>query len=337
MPAASDEDIPAMNDASGLAAWLQELHRARAHAGDMEKPSCVLLTAPPAAGKTCVMSQVVVSLLDCGELVPILVKVQLLQRRLLKSRESFSSDSSWNWLDTYLLQEHGEHPQLHRMLRGALMARRAVILLDGLDEGGTAREEIEQHVAKVLQPQGHVMLVSSRPSGIDDARFARFHRLSLSPLDKALQEQAVKQRLGAERGELLIPYLQEKVPLDTITRKRVTANPLMLSLVVSIFELRQGLDMPTSVAELYEIAALAMLKRGTSTDVAAAVATPELIKLLQTILFEAHVAELRPIEDLQLDLASLQLDCPERLAEIKAKVLKLPFRPVKTESTRVGH
>jgi hypothetical protein len=46
----------------------------------------------------------------------------------------------------------------------AMAARRTLILLDGLDEGGRAREEIQRHVAEVLAPQGHVMLVTSRPA-----------------------------------------------------------------------------------------------------------------------------------------------------------------------------
>ena len=45
------------------------------------------------------------------------------------------------------------------------MARRALILVDGLDEAGTVRDQIETHVAEVLTPQGHVLLATSRPAG----------------------------------------------------------------------------------------------------------------------------------------------------------------------------
>ena len=47
------------------------------------------------------------------------------------------------------------------------MARRALILIDGLDEGGQIRDEIDMHVAEVLAPQGHVLLATSRPAGVD--------------------------------------------------------------------------------------------------------------------------------------------------------------------------
>ena len=44
--------------------------------------------------------------------------------------------SSWNWVDAYLRVVHAaERPELYRMLRQALMARRALLLFDGLDEG----------------------------------------------------------------------------------------------------------------------------------------------------------------------------------------------------------
>ena len=38
------------------------------------------------------------------------------------------------------------------------MARRGLLLLDGLDEGGTLREQVERHVQQVLAPQGHVVV-----------------------------------------------------------------------------------------------------------------------------------------------------------------------------------
>ena len=46
-----------------------------------------------------------------------------------------------------------------------------------------------------------------------------------------------------------------QVPKDE-AGKRVTSNPLMLSMVASVFEFRQGLEMPTTVVELYEVTAL---------------------------------------------------------------------------------
>ena len=64
------------------------------------------------------------------------------------------------------------------------------------------------------------------------------------------QRQALEQRLGAERASSLLPYL-ERMPVDKRTQERITANPLMLSMVASIFELRSGLAMPETVVDLY--------------------------------------------------------------------------------------
>ena len=118
------------------------------------------------------------------------------------------------------------------------MARRALLLLDGLDEGGTMRDAIERHVAEVLQAQGHVMLVTSRPAGIDEKRFAStFHRLTLCPLTEQQQREVIAQRVDApEQREALERYLETKAPRDTAeagqgggvgTGQRVSGNPLV--------------------------------------------------------------------------------------------------------------
>ncbi|KOO32405.1 protein nlrc3 [Chrysochromulina tobinii] len=102
--------------------------------------------------------------------------------------------------------------------------------------------------------------------------------------------------------------------------QKVTSNPLMLSMVASVYELRQGVGMPATVAELYATASDAMLARG-------GVVTPELKRLLQRIFFEAHVAQRRLIEDRQLDEAALGLEAPEALAKIRAEAAAMPFEP----------
>ena len=125
------------------------------------------------------------------------------------------------------------------MLRQALFARRTLLLLDGLDEGGTGRAQIEKHVTEVLAPQGHVMLVTSRPAGVREELFSRhFHRIILKPLSDEQQRQVIEQRIDAEFVEEMMQYVAQRVPHDLQTGIRVTGNPLMLSMVVSIFESR---------------------------------------------------------------------------------------------------
>ena len=80
------------------------------------------------------------------------------------------------------------------------MARRALLLLDGIDEGGIARERVEAHVTDVLLPQGHTMLCTARPVELSELRFAAFRRFELSPLTEEQQQAAVHRRLGDENA-----------------------------------------------------------------------------------------------------------------------------------------
>ena len=315
-----DTSATAISDAHSLASWLCALHRAQLEGGPTEGPLAVLLTAGPASGKTTLLSQLVILALKDKhtELVPILVKVQVLQRRLLEAPDAFAG--AWNYIDAFLrLELEASHLALYRMLRQAMMARRALILLDGLDEAGAKRAEIECHVVEVLAPQGHVLLCTSRAAGIDEARFAAFRRLALAPLSDAQQERGLEQRLGAERKAALLPYVRDIMQRDDTGRK-VTSNPLMLSMMASLYELRQGVGMPTTKAGLYATASDAMLARG-------GVTSPELTRLLQRIFFEAHVVQRRLIEDRQLNDAALGLEAPEALAKIRAEAAAIwePF------------
>ena len=126
-----------------------------------------------------------------------------------------------------------------------MMARRALLLLDGLDEGGAMRDAIERHVTEVLQAQGHVMLVTSRPAGIREERFAStFHRLTLCPLTEQQQREVIAQRVEAPgQRQALERYLETKAPRDTVeagqgdragTGQRVTGNPLVSAQRISM-------------------------------------------------------------------------------------------------------
>jgi hypothetical protein len=315
-----DADRAGVHDVRGLSDWLHSLHASRSLGEAITAPGAALLTAPPAAGKTTLISQVVVLALDRAELVPIVIKVQLLQAKLHDAPDAFASH--WNWVDAYLSLT--ERPEVHRMLRQAMMARRALLLLDGLDEAGAKRAEIEQHVVEVLAPQGHVMLCTSRPAGVVEARFSGFRLLKLAPLTEAQQEQALLQRLGNEGDVRQLMTFVERMPTSTdpdapTMQHRITANPLMLSMVASVFEIREGLGMPETVAELYASASDAMLARGGGVRA-------EVRTLLEVVFFEAHVAQARVITDVQLLRAALGAFAPPgTLADLDAKVA-YPFQ-----------
>jgi Ran GTPase-activating protein (RanGAP) involved in mRNA processing and transport len=327
-----DADLAGVHDVRGLSDWLHSLHAARSLGEAITAPGAALLTAPPAAGKTTLISQVVVLALDRAELVPIVIKVQLLQAKLHEAPDAFASH--WNWVDAYLCLTERERPEVYRMLRQAMMARRALLLLDGLDEAGAKRTEIEQHIVEVLAPQGHVMLCTSRPAGVVEALFSGFRMLKLAPLTEAQQEQALLQRLGNEGDVRQLMTFVERMPTSTdpaapTMQHRVTANPLMLSMVASVFEIRKGLGMPKTVAELYASASDAMLARG-------GVVTAEVRTLLEVVFFEAHVAQARVITDVQLLRAALGAFAPPgTLTDLDAKVAN-PFKTFKGRPEK-GH
>jgi hypothetical protein len=332
----TEQALPTLSkvaEVAGLASWLLAAHAARRDSADAGPAACLLLTAPPAAGKTCLMSQLVMHVLQSKEcdMVPILIKVQELQRHLLNEATKLIFEHSWNWVDAFLQCVHGAGSDLYCMLRQALMARRALVLLDGIDEGGKARDQIERHVTKVLAPQGHVMLVTSRPAGLESERFRQhFVRVQLEPLTEEQQKEVVVKRLGEGEHSDLLEYLSnpERVPLDYETKQRVTGNPLMLSMVISIFQSKKGTDsaMPATITELYETASRAMLERVDRKErgaAASAAAVPHLTSLLEATFFEAHASEVRDFGDEQLNRAALALFAPGALEELERKELEL--------------
>jgi len=123
--AASLGPIGSVSDVASLASWLQATQAALCSKAEAPKGrACVLLTAEAAQGKTCLMSQLITSLIkdERSPLVPILVRVQLLQAHLLNERrrttKSMSADtnpfaSAWNFVDAHL--------QVERMTSGVLL------------------------------------------------------------------------------------------------------------------------------------------------------------------------------------------------------------------------
>ena len=199
----------------------------------------------------------------------------------------------------------------------------------GIDEGGEARRAVENHIVRVLAAQGHAMLVTSRPAGLRDHLFEEhFHRLRLCPLTEAQQDTVIRQRVAAPQCEELVEYVQTNAPTDAESGLRVTGNPLMLSMYISLFKSRQGGAMPDTTAELYGMASKAMLDRVDRKERGAAAAESSALsleRLLQSIFFEAHVAKQRIIDEEQLLSAALGMHDPARLAAIRKETSALPL------------
>ena len=200
-------------------------------------------------------------------------------------------------------------------------------------EAGATREEIERHVVEVLVPQGHTMLVTSRPDGLKQDFLEHFEWLTLRPLTEPQQQLLLEQRLGDKaRAEELLEYVRAKLPPDTETGLPVTGNPLMLSMIVSTFKSMGGDGgMPQTISALYAAASAAMLERVNGEGAAAAQQATvaqqatmgavrdlnALSSLLDAIFFRAHAAQRRLIEEQHVDAAALELGAPATLAAIE--------------------
>ena len=109
-------NVARIKDSRGLADALLSLHEARRDGAEAHGPAAVLLTAGPAAGKTSLLSQVAVHLLareGVDSLVPIVVKIQLLQLRLREGGDAFAG--AWNWVRARRVASCrlSHHGQLH--------------------------------------------------------------------------------------------------------------------------------------------------------------------------------------------------------------------------------
>jgi hypothetical protein len=106
-------------DVEDLGAWLHNRHKAFLLGEATTQASAALLVAAPAAGKTTLLSQLVMFTLEdeTVELVPIVVSVQRMQARMSDVRWPETFANAWNMVDAYLRLEHSSEPQLYRFLR----------------------------------------------------------------------------------------------------------------------------------------------------------------------------------------------------------------------------
>ena len=301
----------------------------------------VLVTGPSSSGKTFLLHQLVMQELErdgnalvssASELVPIVVRLKLLARKMETDENVFST--AWNWIDAYLRLEYGADSELYLMLRQAMMARRALLLLDGLDEGGDKRMLIERHLVEVVAPQGHVTVLTSRPQGYTDFVFEGFPHLSLQPLTEEQQVEYLAMRLGDNcegvlnfHADASLERLPDEAPSasgdDEVQQpaiatseapmELVTSNPFILLLVAStaIMLQDQGDTMPSTVAEVYGLACTAMIRNVEASDAwSSPPQTPSNLEaLIETVFFVGHLAGKREITLVELERA-VQLLAP---------------------------
>ena len=321
-------------DAESFTEWLQRAHSLRCN-GDATFKASLMLTGAPASGKSCLLKQIVIHLIDGnerldGNLIPIHIRAHELQSRLL-NEDGHIFGQAWNWIDAYMKIVHGHDSETYSMLRQALMSRRALVLIDGIDECGVVRERIVRHITEILAPQGHMVVITSRPTREPIKAFGEFfHHLELQPLSDEQQHELIASRMNKTETIKLNNWIRNKMPLeptqgDQDVKRRLTASPLMLEFLISLHDHRHlvgSTQMPLTVVEMYEMACNVMLSRVERTEsgaIAAKVAEPHVSRLLEAIFLETHNARVRVIEEEHLLMAALSLVAPQQLKAIQAR------------------
>ena len=240
-------DFATIETVDDLWRWLCVQHKQWSRCGATRKPpenwSAVLITAGTAAGKSVAMKALAVHAASVPAttsratgpgLLPIFIGVE----ELLEGRKF---PNSLNWVDGYFRSVHVEGSDYCRFLRQAIMARRVLLLIDGVDQGGDAWDMSARHITEVLAPQGHAVVVASReldPSQL--RRFDSFQRLTVLPLTEAKQAEAIEQRLGAacDADALVrVGRMPMWVPIDAQSKQFGMSNPLILSTLIASVEI----------------------------------------------------------------------------------------------------
>ena len=259
-------------------------------------------------------------------LIPIQIKVMDLQRKLAMDVHEQLFADTWNFVDAYLQLLYGSGSLRYQFLRQALLARRALIILDGIDEGGANKDRIQRHVTEVMAAQGHPLLVTSRPAGLSDALYSDFNKLQMKPLTDDQQEMIVRSRLRAIDDEAhvgdFLTYIRESMPIDETTGERITGNPLMLTMVCCIYESHRSVDkmpehvvkMPEHVVDLYRTASDIMLSHVEKKHRAKGGQPQQLKPLLMRIALATHSSIKRQILAKDVD-GLLDLEADEKLQQ----------------------
>ena len=183
------------------------------------KSQPVLLRAGPGTGKTWSLQQMYYLLAkglqqrDANEqraraatpVIPIVFYVQRLVRLMRKQKCA----PGMGLLFTYIRDVYGNSKRA-TMLQQAIRLKGAILLIDGVDEAAGLRQTIEDLVHLHLVPQGHKVVVTSRPEGVRLPLYRKhFVVLNLKPLTDEQQRQMIQGQLkGNDFFEHLMAFMR---------------------------------------------------------------------------------------------------------------------------------
>jgi hypothetical protein len=199
-----------------------------------------LILGPAASGKTTLLKTLIMAVVNQhGDLAPILIPII----EVIPVLSECDANSGESVVAAFLQHRYPQHA--HLLLQMMLM-HRVVFFIDGIDESGSSREAVENFVTVELLERGHKTVITSRHSGFSSDAFKQCQLVELLPLSTEQQSQMVRTRVPD--GEQADQLMQE---LGSSTFKEISSNPLMLTMMISIY-LNNNCKLISNRSELYE-------------------------------------------------------------------------------------
>ncbi|MEZ4432121.1 MAG: NACHT domain-containing protein [bacterium] len=253
--------------AHGLPKLNPKVPFARQYHGDVWFAGPTVLLGGPGSGKSfflrwCARQGVKGSLFGIKRSLPVLVPLAAFAAAPIEQ-------GLMPWIIDWLL---AESPAAAHVLAEAIAARRAVFLLDGLDEAGTERGRArcaEQIGALVAAAPGCPVLVTSRPAGFGEGSIAGARVAQVEPfnddeirqfLARWGEQYAIDARgaaaaeQGREEGRALAAQINGRPTLKALAR-----TPLLLTLLALVQ--RMDVPLPKNRVELYGQLTVVLVER----------------------------------------------------------------------------
>jgi predicted NACHT family NTPase len=217
--------------------------------GAKREDALVLILGPAASGKTTLLKTLIISIVNRYDyFVPILVPI-------IEVVPVINKCDQGNGASVVVAFLQHKYPHHAHLLLQMVFMRRAVFLIDGIDESGSTREAVQDFVTVELLERGHRTIITSRHSGFSSDAFKQCQLVELLPLSVEQQSQMVRSRVHDDKqAEQLV---QE---LGSDTFEEIASNPLMLTMMISIY-LNNNCKIISNRSELYEQALRTIVSR----------------------------------------------------------------------------
>jgi hypothetical protein len=209
----------------------------------------LLILGPAASGKTTLLKTFAMEIVHRHtDFFPVIIPII----EVLPDLASCNRDAGESVVAAFMQRKYPQHAHL---LLQAMLQRRAVFFIDGIDESGTQRDAVQDFVTVELLEPGHKTVITSRHSGFSGDAFRQCQLVELLPLSGEQQARMVRTRVPDEdKAERLVRELGNKA------FKEIATNPLMLTMMVSIY-VSNNYVVISNRSELYEKALLTIVGR----------------------------------------------------------------------------